>query len=185
MDQLKTIATRMFCLLARGNLALGGGMASPVLADGPHGGISSCSMQTLKGVYTLTQDGWESRAPSTTQPAGDPWPFAYAGQEEDDGPANFAAVKTTATTRRPDRDLPVTVSPFVSYSRTYPVNQDCTVSWTSMDEDGFTSHDHLFLSPEGDKFTFIGVDAQVLGKGNVPTTVQESVGDGVAYRVDR
>jgi hypothetical protein len=59
------------------------------------------------------------------------------------------------------------------------------VLWTSADEDGFTSNYQLFLSPKGDKFSFIGVDAQVVGEGDVVTTVQESVGVGVAYRVDR
>lgn len=185
MEQLKTIATRTFCLLARGNLALGVGMASPVLADGSHGGSSSCSNHTLKGVYILTQDGWESRAPSTTWPAGDRRPFPYAGQEEYDGRGNFTAINAMAPTRRPDRAPAVTVSPFVPHSGTYSVNRDCTALWTSPDEDGFTSHDHLFPSPEGDKFTFGGVDARVLGEGDVLTTGRESVGDGVAYRVDR
>jgi hypothetical protein len=188
MEQLKTIATWTFCLsalLARGNLALGVGMASPVLADGSHGGSSSRSNHTLNGVYILTQDGWESGAPSTTQPAGDRRPFPYAGQEEFGGRGNFTAVNAMATTRRPDRAPPVTVSPSVPHSGTYTVNRDCTVPWTSTDENGFTSHDPLFPSPEGDKFTFVGVDARVLGEGDVLTTGRESVGDGVAYRVDR
>jgi hypothetical protein len=64
------------------------------------------------------------------------------------------------------------------------VNPDCTVLWSSVDEDGFTSTYHLFLSPDGEKFTFISVDAQVIVDG-APTVVQEAVGVGVAHRVDR
>ena len=79
----------------------------------------------------------------------------------------------------------MSVSPFVTYSGTDTVNQDGTVLWTSADEDGFTGNSHLSLAPESDKFTFIGVDSLVVGEGDVLTTVQESVGVGVAYRVER
>jgi hypothetical protein len=160
-------------------------MAAPTMAGDSHGHDSSCSNDLLKGTYIFTQDGWESRAPSETQPAGDRRPFAYAGQEVYDGDGNFTGNNTLATARRPDQTPPVAVSPFVTYSGTYTVNPDCTVLWTSADEDGFTSNYQLFLSPKGDKFSFIGVDAQVVGEGDVVTTVQESVGVGVAYRVDR
>ena len=141
---------------------------------GGHG----CINRTLKGTYVFTQDGWESRAPSTTQPAaGDRRPFAYAGQEEYDGHGNFTGVNTLVTARNTDQNTPVAVSPFVTYKGTCTVNRDCTVLWSSSDEDGFTSNYNLFLSPDGEKFTFIGVDAQVL-VGGCPD-------DGTGVRRDR
>jgi hypothetical protein len=154
----------------------------PALADSPSH-TQTCRNSTLKGRYIFTQDGWESRAPSTSQPAGDRRPFAYAGQEEYDGRGRFTGVNTLATARRPDQAPPVAVSPFIPYSGTYTVNPDCTVLWSSVDEDGFTSTYHLFLSPDGEKFTFISVDAQVISDG-APVIVQEAVGVGVAHRVD-
>jgi hypothetical protein len=76
------------------------------------------------------------------------------------------------------------VTEFSEYSGTYEVNSDCTVVWTSS-EGGFTSIYHLFLSPDGEKFTFISVSAQVVGENDQLETVQEIVGVGTAYRSDR
>jgi hypothetical protein len=76
------------------------------------------------------------------------------------------------------------VSPFVTYNGTYTVNPDCSVQWTSTDQDGFTSVYNLFLSPDGDRFAFIGVSTTVI-ENDVPTEVNEAVGSGIAYRSDR
>jgi hypothetical protein len=182
MSSLRRVVRRLIPAvgIAAFTLYLG---TTPTLADSSDHG-SSCRNSTLKGTYVFTQDGWESRAPSTSQPAGDRRPFAYAGQEHYDGRGRFTGVNTLATARRPDQTPPVEVSPFVTYSGTYTVNPDCTVLWSSTDEDGFTSSYHLFLSPDGERFTFIGVDAQVIVDG-APVVVQEAVGVGVAHRVDK
>ena len=162
------------------------GLAPQALASGGHN--DECSNRTLKGTYVFTQDGIESRAPSTTQPAGDRRPFGYAGIEKYDGRGEFTGINTLATARRPDQVPTTTVTEFLEYSGTYTVNPDCTVVWTSTDADGFTSNYHLFLAPDGSKFTFISVSAQVIiddPNGNpVPTLVQDIVGVGTAYRSD-
>jgi hypothetical protein len=162
------------------------GIISPALANGGHGHDhdDECNNRTLKGTYVFTQDGIESRAPSTSQPAGDRRPFGYAGVETYDGRGSFTGVNTLATARRPDQTPTTSVTEFLSYNGTYTVNSDCTVVWTSTDADGFTSNYHLFLSPNGSQFTFISVSAEVI-IDDVPTLVQDIVGVGTAYRSDR
>jgi hypothetical protein len=184
MQRVQTVMTRVMYLLGLGSLALYVGTASPALAVGGHGHDDECNNRTLKGTYVFTQDGIESRAPSTSQPAGDRRPFGYAGVEKYDGRGGFTGLNTLATARRPDQVPTTSVSEFVTYSGTYTVNQDCTVVWTSTDADGFTSNYHLFLSPDGEKFTFISVSAEVI-IDDVPTIVQDLVGVGTAHRSDR
>jgi hypothetical protein len=181
--RMKRVKTVMY-LLGVGYLGLHIGMGSPALADNGHGNGHGCNNRTLKGTYIFTQDGTESRAPSTTQPNGDRRPFGYAGIEKYDGRGNFDGINTLATARRTDQVPTVEVSEFVEYSGTYTVNPNCTVTWTSTDQDGFTSNYHLFLSPDGEKFTFISVSAEVIIE-DVPTLVQDIVGVGTAYRSDR
>lgn len=193
MQRVKSLTKRAVSFATLGYLALHLGTAMPVLADGRHGhNDDECNNRTLKGTYVFTQDGIESRAPNPTSPTqllGDRRPFAYAGVEKYDGHGHFTGINTLATARRTDQVPTASVSEFVTYSGTYTVNPDCTVVWTSTDEDGFTSNYHLFLSPDGEKFTFISVSAQVIiddANGNpILTTVQDIVGAGTAHRSDR
>jgi hypothetical protein len=48
----------------------------------------------------------------------------------------------------------------------------------------FVSIYHLFLSPDGEKFTFIVYSAAVVQGGVFVEEAQELTGVGVAYRVD-
>jgi hypothetical protein len=180
MKRAKSIMTRVMYVLGLGYLSLHIGMAPLALAN------DKCSTETLKGTYIFTQDGIETRAPSETQPAGDRRPFGYAGIETYDGDGNFTGINTLATARRPDQVPTTTVTEFLEYSGTYEVGSNCTVLWTSTDADGFTSNYHLFLAPDGSKFTFISVSAEVVNEdpnGNpVRELVQDIVGVGTAYR---
>ena len=189
MQRATTMMTRVM-LVGLGSLALYIGTASPALANGRPGHDDECTNRTLKGTYVFTQDGIESRAPSTSQPAGDRRPFGYAGVEKYDGSGNFTGINTLATARRPDQVPTTTVTEFLAYSGTYTVNPDCTVVWTSTDADDFTSNYHLFLSPDGSKFTFISVSAEVVvgedEQGNpIKEAVQDIVGVGTAHRSER
>ncbi len=187
MKSVKNIMIKGMYFVGMGYLALHIGAASPALATGGHGyghDRDECSNRTLKGTYVFTQDGIESRLPSTTQPAGDRRPFGYAGIEKYDGHGNFTGINSLATARRPDQTPGASINEFLTYSGTYTVNPDCTVVWSSIDADGFTSNYHLFLSPDGEKFTFILISAEV-SIGGVLTLAQDIVGVGTAYRSER
>jgi hypothetical protein len=169
----------MLSLLGAGYVIFHLGTAPLALADGG----PSCTNRTLKGTYVFTQDGMENRLITAGSPV-DHRPFGYAGLETYDGHGNFTGVNTLATARTGTSQPTVRVTEFLEYSGTYTVNPDCTVLWSSTDADGFTSNYHLFLSPDGERFTFISVSATVTD-GTTEETVQEVVGVGVAYRSAR
>ena len=163
----RAITTRQM-LLGLAALGLSVGITSSALANGP-----LCRTRTLKGTYIFTTEGWQNR-PSTTTPPGDRRPVAYTGIETYDGEGSFTGINTLTTARSlTSTNPPVEVEAFSAYSGTYTVNDDCTVTWEATDSAGFVSHYHLFLSPDGERFTFIQVD---------PDGV---VGQGVAYRGKR
>jgi hypothetical protein len=207
---MKRVKTVMY-LLGVGYLSLHVGMGSLALADNGHG--HGCNDRTLKGTYIFTQDGFENRrvqlptdppVPGFTVPA-DRRPLAYAGREKYDGSGNIAGINTVAqargaTANPPDPGevvaQPVNVSGFVGYSGTYEVNSDCTAVVEVVDnpdpndppdpEDTvFVSKYHLFLSSDGDMFTFIVFSAAVGQGGVFVEEAQEITSVGVAYRVGR
>jgi len=213
MQRTMTMMTRVM-LVGLGSLALYVGTTSPALANGGHGHNDECNTRTLKGTYVFTQDGFENRrislpttppvSPTALLPA-DRRPFAYAGRETYDGRGNIAGINTIAQARGATVTpppppatpaQPVAVNAFVEYSGTYTVNANCTAVVTVADnpdpedppapEDPvFFSIYHLFLSPDGEKFTFIVYSAAVVQGGVFVEEAQELTGVGVAYRVDR
>jgi hypothetical protein len=131
-------------------------------------------------------------------------PFAYAGRERYNGRGRVVGINTLAQARGatanpptpPDvLSQPVSVSPFVGYTGTYAVNPDCTAVVEVTDDPDplnppepgdpvFVSKYHLFLSPDGEKFTFILFSAAVVQNDVFVEEAQEITGVGVAYRVD-
>jgi hypothetical protein len=91
---------------------------------------------------------------------------------------------------------PVAVNGFVTYSGTYTIDTEkCTAEVMVQDDPDptdppapgdpvFVSKYHLFLSPDGEKFTFIVFSAAVVQGGVFVEEAQELTGVGVAYRVD-
>jgi hypothetical protein len=79
------------------------------------------------------------------------------------------------------------VDGFAEYSGEYTVNENCTAVVRVHDNDvpDFESVYHLFLSPDGDMFTFITYSAEVVQGGTPVEEGMELTGAGVAYRVDR
>jgi hypothetical protein len=195
------MTTRALYLAGLGAFGLYLGTAMPALADNNHG--HGCNERTLKGTYIWNQDGFENRrlvvatTPTTPVPA-DRRPFSYAGREKYDGRGNVEGINTLAqargatTTTAPDGDPdnePVNVAPFVGYVGTYEVNPDCTaVVTTTEDPEGdpvFVTKYHLFLSPDGDQFTFVIFSSSVGRSGVFFENAQELTSSGVAYRVSR
>jgi hypothetical protein len=206
---MKRAKTVMY-LLGAGYLGLSVGMTAPELANG----ADSCNRNTLKGTYIWSQDGFENRRILTNSenlppdvktglvPA-DRRPFSYAGREKYDGRGHVAGINTIAQARgatanppTPPNELapPVNVSGFVEYSGTYTVASNCTAVVTVADNPDpaepdapvFNSVYHLFLSPDGEQFTFILYSTQVIVVDNQPPQEAfELTGVGVAYRVDR
>lgn len=210
MQRATTMMTRVM-LVGLGSLALYIGTASPGLADDRRNhDRDECNLRSLKGTYVFTQDGFENRrivvptdppvSPTALLPA-DRRPFAYAGRETYDGSGNITGINTiaqarSATTSPTSTAQPVAVNAFVEYSGTYTVDANCTAVVTVADnpdpndppapEDPvFYSVYHLFLSPDGEKFTFIVYSAAVGQGGVFVAEAQELTGVGVAYRVDR
>jgi hypothetical protein len=207
MQRTTTMMTRGM-LVGLGALALYIGTASPALAnDRRDHDRDECNLRSLKGTYVFTQDGFEHRrvlvttlpAPYNTTPAlvpADRRPFAYAGREKYDGKGTVTGINTIAQARGatandpdPGEEIapPVNASAFVEYTGTYTVNPNCTAVVTvadvpeNPDDPLFFSVYHLFLSPDGEKFTFIVFSTSA---GEDPVVVQELTGVGVAYRVD-
>ena len=207
---MKRTKTVMY-LLGVGYLGLHLGTAMPALAENGRGkNQKHCDYgHSLKGTYVWSQEGFENRRVSTADlpepyktvtalvPA-DRRPFAYAGRETYDGHGNVTGINTVAQARgatfTPPTDPtipispPVNVSGFVTYSGTYVINPDCTAVVTVHDDDApdFESIYHLFLTPEGEKFTFILFSSQaVVDEENpVPQEVFELTGVGNAHRVE-
>jgi hypothetical protein len=209
MQRTTTMMTRGM-LVGLGVLALYIGTASPALADDRRNhNRDECNLRSLKGTYVFTQDGFENRrivvptdpevSPTALLPA-DRRPFAYAGRETYDGKGNVAGINTIAqargaTTSATSTTQPVAVNAFVEYSGTYTVDASCTAVVRVADnpdpndppEPGdpvFFSIYHLFLSPDGEKFTFIVYSAAVVQNDVFIEEAQELTGVGVAYRVD-
>jgi hypothetical protein len=209
MQRTTTMMTRGM-LVGLGALALYIGTASPALADDRRNhDRDECNLRSLKGTYVFTQDGFENRriALPTTPPLpadlptailpADRRPFGYAGRETYDGKGTVFGINTLAQARSAAStnltQQPVNVTPFVEYSGTYTVSPNCTAVVTVADvpegtpdpnEPVFVSIYHLFLSPDGDKFTFILFSAAVVQNDVFVEEAQELTGVGVAYRVD-
>jgi hypothetical protein len=205
-QSMKRVKTVMY-LLGVGYLGLHLGTAMTALADNDRGNNrKNCE---LKGTYVWTQDGFEHRRVSTADlpepyksitalvPA-DRRPFAYAGREKYDGHGNVTGINTVAVARgatfNPPADPnapinpPVNASAFVTYSGTYVINSDCTAVVTVHDDAApdFLSVYHLFLTRDGEKFTFILYTTQAIldDENPVPQDTFEYTGVGVAHRVD-
>jgi hypothetical protein len=204
---MKRAKTVMY-LLGVGYLGLHVGMAMPALADNGQGhNRKYCDYgKSLKGTYVWTQEGFENRRVSiadlpepyrtvTALVPADRRPFAYAGREQYDGHGNVAGINTVAQARGatftpPDEpgevvSPPVNASAFVKYSGTYVISPDCTAVVTVNDDDApeFRSIYHLFLTPNGEKFTFILYSTQAV-VDEVLQDVFELTGVGVAHRVE-
>lgn len=185
-------------LVGVGYLVVSLGMAAPALADKKNG---KCDEDSLKGTYVWTQDGFEHRrilvptdppvAPTSLLPA-DRRPFAYAGREKYDGKGKVNGINTVAQSRSatsttptgPDNQ-PVIVDGFAKYTGTYKVDTaNCTaeVRVHDLDVPEFESIYHLFLSPDGDMFTFVIHSAEVV-QGGATVVGMELTGVGTAYRV--
>ena len=106
----------------------------------------------LKGTYVYSYTGY------TVDTSGDLIPFAVAGRATFSANGTLSGESTTTTKGQP-------VQSKVTYTGTYSVNSDGSVSETDTDAHGVVSHFDDFPSCDGNIIAFIQTDPGVISSG--------------------
>jgi hypothetical protein len=132
-------------LLAVGGLLGAGAPPPPVW-----GQSRPCNLTTLHGTYTFVGQGFQLQHNQQQ-------PITFAGQETYDGAGEVQGQWTQSINGEISR---------VTYSGSYTVTPACVATETTTDSTGVTTHFDLFVSPNGNEFTFVATDPGVVLSGS-------------------
>jgi hypothetical protein len=127
-------------------------LALPDRGMAQSGATAAITVGTLRGTYIYGFTGY------TVGSSGNLIAFAVAGRETFFGNGTSTGISTTTTQGQ-------AIQSRVTYTATYTVNADGSVSETDTDEHGVVTHYTDFPLPDGNALSFIETDPGVIASG--------------------